>query len=115
MIKKTEVIGRQPERVAWLYVISGSDVGRDFRLGADTLLGRDTSCDVILFDDHRVSKEHARIVREGQEFVLYDLASLNGTLINGTRVQRRFLDDNDEIAIGTTRLLFKVTPKRLLG
>jgi pSer/pThr/pTyr-binding forkhead associated (FHA) protein len=67
-------------------------------------------CDVIL-SDSKVSERHARIRLEGKEFVLYDLASTNGTHVNGKKVQKTVLSDDDEIGMGNTKLIFKVTPK----
>ncbi len=111
MVEKTEIIGTRPERGAWLYVSSGPQAGRDFRLGRRTTIGRDTvKCDVIL-SDKKVSERHARIQREGGEFVIYDLASLNGTFVNGKKVQKQLLSDDDEIMVGETTLVFKVTPR----
>ncbi len=111
MVEPTQVIGAQPKRGAWLYVSSGPQAGRDFRLGRRTTIGRDTvQCDVIL-PDKKVSEKHARIQREGGEFVIYDLASLNGTFVNGKKVQKQLLSDNDAITVGGTTLVFKVTPK----
>lgn len=111
MVDPTRVMGKRPKRVAWLYVLSGQDEGRDFRLGRRTTIGRDTmECDVIL-SDSQVSERHARIRLEGKEFVLYDLASTNGTHVNGKKVHKIVLNDDDEIGMGNTRLIFKVTPK----
>lgn len=111
MVEPTQVMAIRPERGAWLYVCDGPQAGRDFRLGARTTIGRNPmECDVIL-SDKKVSEKHARIQREGDEFVIYDLASTNGTYVNGRRTQKRILGDNDEIKIGETTLIFKVTPK----
>jgi pSer/pThr/pTyr-binding forkhead associated (FHA) protein len=111
MVKPTQVMAMRPERGAWLYVYSGAQAGRDFRLGARTTIGRDPlECDVIL-SDKKVSEKHARIQQEGDEFVMYDLASSNGTFINGRRTQKQILSDNDGIRMGETALIFKVTPK----
>jgi pSer/pThr/pTyr-binding forkhead associated (FHA) protein len=111
MIEKTRVVGARPKRGAWLYVTSGPQTGRDFRLGRETTIGRDEiDCDVIL-PDKEVSSKHARIKREGMELVIHDLASLNGTFVNGSRVQKQILVDDDEITVGRNTLVFKVTPK----
>ena len=111
MTKKTRVVGTRPSRGAWLYITSGPQAGRDFRLGRETTIGRDeVECDVIL-PDNRVSSQHARIKRDGEELVIHDLASLNGTFVNGLSVQKQVLADDDEITVGETTLVFKVTPK----
>lgn len=111
MAEKTQLIGTIPPRGAWLYVLNGTQRGRDYRLAGLTTLGRDAvKCDVIL-SDTKLSAQHARIRQEGEEFIFYDLASKNGSFINGVRVQRQILADDDIITVGTTKLVFKVTAK----
>ena len=73
-------------------------------------LGR--SFDAAIFiDDRAVSMRHAavRYERRGEqfEFVLYDLASTNGTFLNGQRVSSSVLKDNDKIELGESELIFK--------
>ena len=57
--------------------------------------------------DRVVSKEHCRIELIEDQYVLKDLGSLNGTYINGERVNgRQSLQPGDEITIGSTRIIF---------
>ncbi len=66
-------------------------------------LGRHPSNTIQLLDKI-VSKEHCIIERRGQALVLRDLGSLNGTYINGERVNgERELKHGDDIALGGTR------------
>ncbi|MGC4092611.1 MAG: FHA domain-containing protein [Polyangiaceae bacterium] len=66
-------------------------------------LGRHPSNSIQLLDKI-VSKEHCRIERRANGFVLRDLGSLNGTYINGERVNgEQDLHHNDDIALGSTR------------
>jgi adenylate cyclase len=75
-------------------------------------LGRHPSNSIQLLDKI-VSKEHCVIVQAGNEFILQDLGSLNGTFINGQRVEgERGLRDGDEIALGSTRALFQQDTSR---
>lgn len=111
MTAKTQLMGALPARGAWLYLLNGAQAGRDYRLTDKTTIGRDVvGCDVIL-SDTKLSKQHARIRKEGEEFVLYDLASKNGTFVNGARVQRQILADDDVLLVGNTKMVFKVTSK----
>jgi hypothetical protein len=74
--------------------------------GADSelLLGRHHGCDVML-GDASVSRRHAQLrFREGR-WILQDLASRNGTTVNGVRVGRCELRPGDVIEVGETRLL----------
>ncbi len=57
---------------------------------------------------HRsLSRSHARIEPEEGRFVLVDLGSKNGTLVNGVRVQRREVGHGDTITLGDLDLLFR--------
>lgn len=99
----------QPEMppMAWLVITSGPRMGTDFRLRGITNIGRDSTINDIILNDETVSAEHARIKLEGGQFVLYDLASKNGTFVNKERIQRWPLLDDDEITIGETSFVFK--------
>jgi len=61
-------------------------------------LGRSPSCNVVV-EGERVSKVHARIERTRDQLLLEDLASVNGTFVNGTRVKTVFLNAGDVIAL----------------
>lgn len=106
MADRTKVIGEPPPQFAWLAVVSGPQLGRDYRLGPVTDIGRDASQNSVILDDDAVSAEHACIKLQRKQFVLYDLASTNGTFVNGHRVQKHVLFDKDQISIGETKLVF---------
>jgi ABC-type multidrug transport system ATPase subunit/pSer/pThr/pTyr-binding forkhead associated (FHA) protein len=74
---------------------------------ADQLtLGRDESNDVVL-DDPNVSRFHAEIARGADGRIeVRDLASRNGTRVNGQLTRRAMLDTGSEIGVGPYRLLF---------
>jgi adenylate cyclase len=57
--------------------------------------------------DRVVSKEHCHIELIDGQYVLRDLGSLNGTFVNGQRVQEHQLAPGDEITIGSTRIVFE--------
>ena len=67
--------------------------------------------DLSRFDPQtKVSRRHARIIREGNAFLLEDLGSVNGTVINDIihlePRQPRALDSGDRIKMGETTLHF---------
>jgi pSer/pThr/pTyr-binding forkhead associated (FHA) protein len=85
-----------------LTVIAGPDSSTSVASeGAPLVIGRLGSCDLVL-SDAQVSRRHASIALEGEEFVLVDLQSSNGTFLGDarSRISRRALRDGDSIRIG---------------
>jgi len=62
------------------------------------LIGRGKHCDFII-QSGKVSREHAVIVREGDDYFLEDLGSSNGTWYQKKRIKRRKIEDGDEFFI----------------
>jgi hypothetical protein len=73
-----------------------------------TTLGRGTDVDIRV-DDPGVSRKHAELRRshDGRGFSVIDLASTNGTIVDGERIGERALADGDEIRLGSTVLVFR--------
>ena len=70
-------------------------------------IGRLPECDIVI-SDPGASRRHATITREdGSEYVLTDLGSTNGTLVNDEPVGEHVLSDGDRITIGNTVLEFR--------
>jgi pSer/pThr/pTyr-binding forkhead associated (FHA) protein len=70
------------------------------RAESDSLLvGRDPGCDVVV-SDPRASRRHAQLTFRDGVWVLQDLASKNGTTVNGRRVGRTALHAGDIIGLG---------------
>lgn len=57
-------------------------------------------------DDASVSKEHAAILTVGNDQILEDLGSTNGTLVNGSKIKKHILQNNDVIDIGCYQLKY---------
>ena len=102
-----------PRGAALLIVRSGPTAGARYLLDTDvTTVGRHPEAD-IFFDDVTVSRRHAEITRDGTTFELVDQRSLNGTYVNGERVDRATLQNGSEVRIGKFRLNFFVSPADL--
>jgi adenylate cyclase len=89
----------------WLVVVTAT--GDERRpLGAQTTIGRHPDNDIQILD-RLASKHHCRIVSRDGRFALFDLSSLNGTLVNDARVLREVvLSDGDRVRIGNTTAVF---------
>ena len=91
----------------WLVVTSGDRKGERFDIRGDEAdVGRGNDCEVVI-DHETVSGRHAKIRNEGGKYVLYDLASRNGTLLNGKKISKAQLRDGDEITLGEMKMVFK--------
>ena len=72
------------------------------------IIGRGDDCDVII-QDRQISRHHAKVVHEGEQYHLIDLNSKNGTFINGKQLgpESQVLQDSDQIGIAlSARLIF---------
>jgi hypothetical protein len=108
-VPPTERVQRPPELLAWLIMKEGSRIGQVFALDpGGTEIGRDSANHIVL-DDTKISAFHAKIkVEEGKQLMVWDLASANGTFVNGERVTAPVaIKENDEIKLGTTVLVLK--------
>jgi len=76
---------------------------------AALVIGRSKDCDVPLADGN-VSRRHAELGRSDGGFVLRDLDSTNGTLVNGRRVRHATVGVGDEITNGTSTLRIEQRP-----
>jgi len=84
---------------AVLVVSRGPNAGSRFVVVDRATIGRHPDSDFFL-DDVTVSRRHAEVRREGSEFSIKDNGSLNGTYVNGERVEQSVLEGGDEIRIG---------------
>ncbi len=96
-----------------LLVLQGPDKGRRFELpDAPAVLGRDSR--QIPLTDQTVSRRHAELLPDlanDGDWFLKDLGSVNGSYINGQRVEmRRPLRLGDQIRIGRTLMVFGAQP-----
>jgi pSer/pThr/pTyr-binding forkhead associated (FHA) protein len=67
--------------------------------GRSILVGRQQDSDLVIADD-LVSRRHARLAFEGEELVVEDLGSTNGTYLNGARVTRARVLEGDRLLVG---------------
>ncbi|MBT8224949.1 MAG: DUF3662 and FHA domain-containing protein [Dactylosporangium sp.] len=85
----------------------GND-GRNYPLPIGSMvIGRGDQANLRL-PDVGISRRHARLDHDGNQVVLTDLGSTNGTLVNGQRVSAVALNPGDMIQLGTTTLTFRI-------
>lgn len=91
--------------MAKLYVIEGPFKGKTFDLDGETVfIGRSSRNDIQI-KDATISRKQIKIFRIGKKFLVEDLKSTNGTMINGELIEpgEGFeVDEGDTISIGNT-------------
>lgn len=74
--------------------------------GDRAVIGRLSGSEIEI-EDPGASRRHAEIRRDGEDFLVIDLGSTNGTLLNDSPVTEATLEDGDKITIGRTVLEFR--------
>jgi FHA domain len=98
-----EVTARGP---ALVIRAGGGRVGESFAIEGERLsIGRRPESEVFL-DDVTVSRDHALLIRRGEDWYLDDCGSLNGTYVNRSRIESQRLEEGDEVQIGKYKLTF---------
>jgi hypothetical protein len=90
-----------------ILVSRSSKVVSRIQLGQRTLIGRSQHNDICLPSPY-LSRHHAVIVGTPEGYYLVDLNSANGVLLNGQKIERAALCDEDILAIGPFRLKVQV-------
>src|ERR1017187_9871373 len=89
-----------------LLVITGPEQGASYPIDMDSFaIGRDARNQLSL-TDASASREHCVILRHGDDFLIRDMGSFNGTLVNDERVTESVLVHGDRIKIGKSLLRF---------
>jgi pSer/pThr/pTyr-binding forkhead associated (FHA) protein len=84
----------------------GGRVGESFPVDRERMsIGRRPDAEVFL-DDVTVSRDHALLVKRGDQWHLDDCGSLNGTYVNRSRIESQRLEEGDEVQIGKYKLTF---------
>ncbi|WP_420637911.1 FHA domain-containing protein [Candidatus Poriferisocius sp.] len=95
-----------PAHPAVLVATQGPAAGSRFELShSPVTVGRHPDSEIFL-DDITVSRRHAEVTREGLVRRVRDKGSLNGTYLNGRRVEEAGLKNGDELQVGRFKLVY---------
>lgn len=86
-----------------LVVLNGEDKGKSYNISKKSrfVIGRGKNCDIVL-NDTKSSREHAEIVFANGNYIITDLKSQNGILVNQQKTLQSVLIIDDKIVIGQT-------------
>jgi|JI9StandDraft_1071089.scaffolds.fasta_scaffold679731_1 hypothetical protein len=95
--------------VGQLIVTRGGTAGAKFALAdAEVTIGRHPDSSIFL-DDVTVSRRHATVTRDGSgQYTLHDAGSLNGTYLDGDRIEHALLREGAQVQVGRFRLVFVI-------
>ncbi len=112
-VPATDAVRAAPGHVDALVVVRGATAGETLELAGEvTSVGRQKDNGLVL-DDVTVSRHHALFTTTASGRVtVRDLNSLNGTYVNGSRVEEVTLRTFDEVQIGKFKLTFVAAADR---
>ena len=94
------------QKLPCLVVLEGGSVGEVYKIEKNLItLGRDSKCDIVIWEEG-VSRQHAKVEKQNQSYVVTDLGSTNGTFVNGAPAMQTILIEGDKIQLGDVLLRF---------
>lgn len=99
-----------------LIVVSKDNNRRKYELGKkkSVKIGKKSDNDIVVATDKTISRNHAEIQLTGDnQYLIKDLNSTNGTLINGMKVKEAFLSQGDLIQVGETSIEFQTYDEKV--
>ena len=82
----------------------GPDAGKTFQLvEGDNVIGRGEA--TVQLSDPQASRRHAVIRRSGDKFIVYDLGSTAGTIVDGQKVEGIKIKGTDKITLGSSTIV----------
>ncbi len=106
-VDKTELAEPPSTTQGMLWVREGARRGRFYPVKQGTVIGRKEGS--LILEDPKVSSRHAKFTIEDDDFVIWDLASANGTYVNEKKIREAtVLEENDTIKIGETLFVVKL-------
>jgi VWFA-related protein len=100
----TRIIERAPKHLAML--VDKAHPDRKYDLKGVTNVGRGKENQIVL-EDPTISRNHAWIKVQGEDFLVFDIGSANGTFVNGERVEApRPLNNGDTVRFGEADFVF---------
>jgi hypothetical protein len=98
-LELADVARAAPAAEVFVRTVSGRQIRHRPFVPPHMIIGRDPTVDLFI-DNLGVSRKHARLAWERGRFVIEDLGSANGTLVNGRSAKRQALSPSDKIQIG---------------
>ncbi len=103
-----KAVALHPLESKWT-VMNGPQKGAVQTLAQNTLLlGRSAECDIVIVEDPKCSRKHAKVEWTDRGYVIEILSKNNVLKVNGERLEMAILEDGDVICLGETEVLFNL-------
>ena len=99
---------------ARMVVLNGQYQGHAFDLAGPVTIGRSAECEIV-FDLPSISRQHARIEPQGDQFIARDLGSRNGIKVGGLLVNESALNNGDVVTVGDVQMRFETVKASSAG
>ena len=96
--------------MARLHILSGAQEGEVIELTEERMTVGHAPSNIVRLEDDSVSACHAMLTRDGDDYLLRDLNSTNGTYVNQARVVEIKLNDGDHVQFGVVQTCFELAP-----
>ena len=93
---------------------SGTTVKSWMLMDEQLMVGRGEGLQATI-EDHEMSRKHFAIEKEGDDHVLVDQGSTNGTFVNDEKAQQRKLKEGDRIRAGSTTFAYEFGMSTMIG
>jgi len=91
-----------------LKITTGKQTGKTVDVAKATIIGRGETAQLQIADNS-ASREHCKVFEQAGAWVVADLNSRNGIVVNGVKTTRKNLANGDKIVIGETTIVFEAT------
>ena len=95
--------------MAFIKILTGERKGTRIEIDRDEVVFGRAPDNLIVLKDESISSKHCAIIRSGRNFVIRDLGSTNGTLLNDVSILEHQLSPGDNICAGNVEILFDGT------
>jgi len=102
--------GLDPNKKYGLLIVSGKEAGKVLDVDKTVVTIGRSGCD-LLVDDPELSRRHARVEFNGDEIVLKDLDSTNGTFMNDERIGEVLIDNRSKFRVGSHEIALVITDR----
>ncbi len=97
-----------------LAVTAGPDLGKEFTSDKERMrVGAHSSNDLVLVEDRTASRHHFEVQYTDRGYLVVDLNSTNGTMLDGRRIERAYLSQGSQIRAGQTTISFDPTDEEV--